>query len=290
MDFETLLRRYKIVFSLFGLGEFDPKARALPSWKTRLAAIFPVFSYSILVIVLCCVAIYFRSVNPLHNSTFNNFFAYSHFSFELMLQFCIIVQTIFFREKLKRVVRLYDSIQKYMWKRANHDVHFNSFENRVHRILLIVFFPGLIVLIWRAVTSIRNFHKPFYIVLLPMYLLTVLVQLHIIVHVELLKFFQNTTTQWLRELTSEFTAKNLHQPKQLFEAQPKNTHSIELQQLKWIHFKLYETSENVNRIFGWSLAAMISRNAVEIACGVYWFFIYNSRKTTSYMALMRKTI
>lgn len=290
MDFDILLRRYKLLFSLYGLGEFDTRARVSPTWESRFMAIFPAVSYLILVIVLCCFAIYFRSVYSAASSTLNNFFAYSHFSFEILLQLCIIVQTIFSREKLKRVVLLYDSIQKYMWKRLNHGIHFKNFENSVNRILLIVLLPGLIVFIWRTVVSIRNFQKPFYIILLPIYLLSVLVQLHIIVHVELLKFLQNTTTQWLHGLTLEFSAKNLHQPMGLLEMQSRNSHLFELQHLKWIHFKLWENSVNFNQIFGWSLAAMISRNAAEIAYGVCWVFFYKSVKTTTYMILIRKAV
>lgn len=285
MDFIALIQRFKILFSLCGLGEFVPRSKVSPTWRTRLIDIFPAIVYMSVVIVLYRFAIHFRILYPDTTATVNNACAYLHVSCEFLLHLTITVQALFHRGHFDQMFRSYDSIQKYMSKRLNHRVDFKIFEKRIFRVILVLSVPCMTLLSWRLIVTLRKPTVQFNLISIALYFLSSVVQLYIVVHVELLKFFVNTTSQWLQAQASEVSASNFRLPNDVLRVE--NQHSAVLH-LKWIHFKLWEISINVNRIFGMSLSAIILRNAVEIAFGVYGFFLYERMKY-SYMTLIRKS-
>lgn len=284
MDFVTLIHRFRILFSLCGLGEFSPRSKVSPTWRTRLSYILPAIVYLFVVIVLYCFAMYFRTFYPDSTATVNNACAYLHVSCEFLLHLTITVQALFHNDHSNQVFRSYESIQKYMLKRLNYRVDFKIFEKRLVCVFFVLSVPCMALLGWRLLVTLREPTAEFNLLSITLYFLSSVVQLYIVVHVELLKFFVDTTSQWLQARASEVSANNFHLPHDVLRIE--NQQSVVLH-LKWIHFKLWEISINFNRIFGMSLSALILRNAVEIAFGVYGFFLYERMKY-SYKTLIRK--
>lgn len=288
MDFFTLVQRFKILFSLCGVEQFGTCVKISPTWKEKFTDNIPAFSYSIFVIVLYYFGVYFRIFYHKSFASINSFFTYAFLTGELLLHISITGHAIICRENLVKLFRTYDSIQKYMAKRVNCNVDFKGFQERLNQLIVIIFVPFLASFLWRIAASTSHISFWFNIIVLIFFSLSSLVQLHIIVHVELLRFFLNATTHWLRTRTSEFSMRNLYHPNDLLQMRTKNGHS-DMLHLKWIHFKLWETSININRIYGWSLAAMIFRNTVDIANGAYWVYLL-ANAGFGYNILMREKI
>lgn len=283
MSFVAFMQRYSILFNLCGIGEFSTHARVSSTLQAKFTENLLAIFHLLIVIVLYYFAIYFRISSPWTFSTFNNVLAYTHISCELLLHLTISGQAIMYRGKFNELARSYDFIHKYMTKRLKFGVHLEGFGRRLNRVIFVLVFPCLVALIWRATMPLLNIRMPFNIIILTFYFMSTIVELHIIAHVELLKFFLNTTRHWLCTRTSEFSAINLYQPN----TQTTNGYRGILH-LKWIHFKLWEITTDINRIFGWSLGAMIIRNGIEIAYGAYWVYFYVGAQ--NYMGLIRKIL
>lgn len=270
MDFVTLVHRFKFFFGLCGVGEFNVQAKASLTWKARLADNLLAISYLLVVIAMYGLVLYGRMVSPVPFTSVNVILALIHVCCEFVLHLTITGQALFYREKMKRLVRTYDKIQRYMLKRMNYSVDFENLGKRFIPMIAVLFIPCLGMLIFRL-TTILTIGLSLSTITVVFYFLSGMVQLHIIVHIELLKFLLNSTLQWLGTRATEVSANGFHQPDDMLRKQ----YSAVLH-LKWIHFKLYELSTKINRIFGWSLTVLILRNAVEIAYGAYWFYLVQS--------------
>lgn len=287
MDFVTFVRRFKFFFSLCGIGEFNIQAKVSRTWKARLTDNLLALLYLLVVIVMYCLAFYGRMVSPVPLTSVNSLLAFIHVCCEFLLHLMIAGQTLFYREKMKRLVRSYEYIQQYMLTRMNYSVGFGNLGKRFILMIAVLFIPCLGMLIWRLIGMLTNGLSCSLIIVI-FYVLSAVAQFHIIVHIELLKFFLHTTSQWVGTRATKVSVKGFQPPSNMLRKQ----YSAMLH-LKWIHFKLYELSTNINHIFGWSLAVMFLRNAVEIAYGSYWFYLVYSfmdDRKYDYTGLIRKKI
>lgn len=277
MDFDSLLRRFGVLFSLFGISPFTT-SETVQKWKTNV--------YLLFIIGLLASAIYFRFYAASYDGTVNSIISYIHIFIELFLHFAIIGQTLVFRERLRKLCCSYDFIQKFMKTRMQHNVDFNVFQRRLYFLIVTVFVPSLTTLILRRALTRTDFLSAFNNIRAFFYLLSSLVQLHIIVHLELLKFFLTLMQQWLLKQATEISATFLYQQRDLLKTHQLNVYN-KILQLKFIHFNLWSLSVNVNRIFGWSLGAIIVRNSIEVAYGAYWVYV-SSIQGASFIVTIRK--
>lgn len=291
MDFETLIRRFNIIFSFCGITPFDAPTRSAHKWKKTFAQLFPAIFYLLTSIALFAAAICYRDQFILIFSK-SNFgivsiaTAFTRLFIELLLQLVFIGQAIIFRERMKKLYHDYDYIQNYMKTRMKHNIDFNVFQRRFFQLTITVFLPHLTTIVLRRVlVDIRFKFVIFLNVFSLFYSLASVVQIYIIVHVELLRFFVMQMTNWLREQVSELSKPSLCARKDLRAHQINGYNKI--LQLKFLHFKLWKLSLDFNRIFGWSLAALILRNSTEIAYGIYWIYL-NSIKGARFKFMLRK--
>lgn len=283
MNFETLIRRFRILFSFFCIIPFSTSKRNLQDRKIY-AETLPAILYLGLSIGLFLFATCYRIQTISHEDIFATIVSNTRIFTEFLLQFIIIGQSLVFRERLKKLCRTYDLIENYMKTRMKHNVDFNLFQSRLYQLTITVFLPHLVAFILRRflMKNISVFINIFAI----FYLLSSLVQMYIIAHVELLKFFLTLMTRWLQNQVSDFSATYSYGRKDLWREQQLHC-SNKIMQLKFIHFKLWESALNFNCIFGWSLAAVIVRNSIEIAYAAYWIYL-NSHKGTRFIAIFRK--
>lgn len=272
MDFEALIRRFRILFSCFGISPFNLFVESVNGRRTKFVDIFPAIFYLVFIIGLIGGVIGYRyqSIAFRRKIAISFVLACIRISSEVLLQLVIIGQAIVFRQRMKILCRTYDSIQKYMKTRMGHNVDFGVFQKKLVILFFTVFFPHLATLIIRrTIVNRSNFYTTFSNILAIFYLLSSLAQFYVAIHIELLRFFLTLMTQWLRKQVKA----SLCEQKDLWKVEQLNNYS-KLLQLKFIHFKLWKLSTNINRIFGWSLAAILLRNSIEIAYGIYWAFFY----------------
>lgn len=288
MDFETLVRRFSILFSFCGVSPFGTTTKRAQKWKIFFAEMFPVILYLGVLIAMLITATCSRYRNVTYYGSVSGMVSYTQFCAEILVQFAFIGQAIVFRENLKKMFRAYDFVQKYMKTRMGHNIEFEAFRNRLYQLIASIFLPHLTTMILRRLLLQKELVSIFNTILALSYFMSSLVQLHLIIHVELLKFFLLLLTKWLRKEASEFSAKSLYAQKDFIKYQQLNGYKKTLQ-LKLIHFKLWELSVNFNRIFGWSLVAIILRNSMEIAYKAYWVFMYSSRMAHFTITLRKYT-
>lgn len=270
MDFETLIRRSRILFSFFGIVPFNPPIKKVRK-LINCADIFPLIFHLVSVIALLSSAVYYRyQFTSNHIATpaslVTSVALYTRTFSDLLLQLSIIGQALVFRERFKKLYRDYDFLQNYMETRMRYIVDFNVFRKILYHTFAVAFAPLIATSVLRGALSLIEQNQVFSIFTIS-YILTSLVQIHIIAHVVLLRFFLTQMTRWLCEQVAEFSAKNL-----LVLPYPNGYNKV--LQLKFLHFKLWELSTNFSRTFGWSLVASIMRNFIEITYGSYWIFYY----------------
>lgn len=278
MGFERLVRRFGILFSFCGVTPFGTTTRRAQKCRIFFTEIFPAILYMAFLIGMLLTATCSRYRNVTYYGTVNGMISYTQFCAEILVQFAFIGQAIVFREKLKKMFRAYDFIQKYMKTRMGHNIEFKAFRNRLYQLIATIFLPHLTTMVLRRLLLQKELVSIFNTILAVSYFMSSLVQLHLIIHVELLKFFLLLLTKWLQNEAREFSAKFLYAQKDFIKIQQLNGYNRILQ-LKLIHFKLWELSVNFNRIFGWSLVAIIMRNSFEIAYKAYWVCMYSFRKS-----------
>lgn len=281
MDFETLIGRFKFIFNFFGLSVFDAHANVLTRWISKISAII----YFLILAGLFPISIYFRYKFSSFAEIIFTIITYMHMSSEILLQFTIIGQALFFSKNFVRLRSLYEFIQKYMRTRIGHSLEFNDFQKRIYCVTVLVMIPHMVTLIMRLTPLRLQFNTVFMYIQIIFYFLSSLVELHIILQVELLQCFLKLTTHWLQTLTPTFSAISLYQRNVMLKIQQTNGYD-EIRHMKLIYFKLWEISTNINRIFGWSLVAIILRNFVEMAYGAYWVYLF-STKNLEYVTLLR---
>lgn len=276
MDFETIVHRFKLIFNFLGLVHFRAIATVpLSTWKTKCGEKLPAIIYLLVLVVLYSFSLYFRFAFTSFNQTVRTMIAYTNVSFELILQFTVIGQALVNHRKLRKLCTAYVFIQKYMRNQMGHRLEFNEFQRRIYQLIILIIVPVIGTLILRKTLITTETILAFNDILLTFYFLSAFAQVHIIVHVELLKFFLALTIQWLQARLSDFSATSLYQRSNLLKTQQLNGYT-EILHLKLIHFKLWEISININQIFGWSLGAIFLRNFIEIACGGYWIYWFCS--------------
>lgn len=281
MDFEALISRSRFLFNFFGLSQFDTRTNVSPKWVPRFAAV----AYFSIIIVLFAISIYARYCCSNYNEIIFSIITYSHISSEVLLQLTIIGQVLFFGHQLKKLCCVYDFIQKYMRTRVGHSIEFGHFQKRIWLLTALVLLPHVTTIILRKALFSIHIGTMFSVIHLIFYFLSTLVKLHVLIQLELLKFFLKHTTHWLQSRTVKFSAsKSFHQNADLVHEMNGYT---EVLHLKLVHFKLWEVSTSVNRIFGWSMGAIIFRNFIEMAYGSYWFYLFSAERMFTYRSLLR---
>lgn len=276
MDFETLVRRFRILFRFCGLIHFSVHPKEAPSWRTKFVQSFPAICYLLIISTMYSFALYFRYGFSNLSQTVRTIIAYTNISCEVVLQFTIVGQSLMNRDKLSKLYRTYQFIQKYLRTHTNSDsIQFNEFRTRIFQLIILVFGPCAITVVLRQNLMTNHTNIPFNNIVLVFYLLSTLVQLHIIIHMELLKFFLTLTKQWLQTRSSTFSTKTLYERRGQLKVQFPNGYT-EILDLKLIHYKLWEVSVYINQIFGWCLGAIFVRNFIELAYGAYWIYLHSS--------------
>lgn len=276
MDFETLERRFRVLFRFCGLTHFSGHFKEASSWRTRFGESFPAICYLLILSSMYSSALYFRYGFSNFGGTVKTIIAYTNISSEVFLQFTIIGQSLMNRDKLTKLYRTYQFIQKYLRTRTDNDsIQFNEFRTQIYQLMILVFGPSLITIVLRQTLLTNHTNVPFNRIVLAFYLLSSLAQMHVIIHMELLKFFLTLTKQWLQTRSSTFSTKTLYEQSNSLKVHFLNGYT-EILHLKLIHYKLWEVSIYLNQIFGWCLGAIFVRNFIEMAYGAYWIYLHSS--------------
>lgn len=282
MNFEALISRPEFLFNFFGLCQFDTRINVSTKWVPRFAAV----AYFLLIIVLFAISIYARYCYSNHNEIIFSIITYSHISSEVWLQLTIIGQVLFFGHQLKKLCCLYDFIQKYMRTRVGHSIEFSRFQKRIWLLTGLVLVPHVTTIILRKALFRIHISTMFNVIHLIFYFLSMLAKLHVLIQLELLTFFLKLTTHWLQSRTVEFSASKLFHQNAVLKMHEMSGYT-EVLHLKLLHFKLWEVSTSVNRIFGWSMGAIIFRNFIEMAYGSYWFYLFSAERMFTYRSMLR---
>lgn len=281
MEFETLISRFRIIFNFFGLIQFNTYSNASQKRVSRFAAIV----FSVILIATFLISIYLRHFYSHFSEIIFSIISYSQLFSELLLQLTIVAQALVFSKKLTRLRYLYDFIQKYMRTRIGYRAEFDGFQNRIYSVAALVLVPHLITLVLQKALLPFEMSSAFNMIHLAFYFVSALVKLHIAIQVELFICFLKLTTHWLRTCTDSFSASKLHGRSTQLEIQRLKGY-MGILHMKLIHFKLWEISNSINQIFGWSVAAIILRNFIEMSYGAYWFYLF-SYLQLQYTSLLR---
>lgn len=272
MDFVSLVHRFSYLYTLFGIYSFNTTTdKKIRTWKISIRDILPPILHLLATITFLAICIFSRHQSSKLDSILHTVVTYTHIASEVVLQLAFVCQALVFRGELRNLCRKYDAIQKYVKTRLDHRIDFGFLRKRMYQLIAIVCVPQMASLISRRVGTKANIFSLFNNMLATFHLLSSLEQIYMIAHIELLYYFLMLPGKWVRQHTVDFSATCLCQWKN---GSLKSSGSMEILHLKWMHYKLWETTMHVNRIFGWSMNMIILRNAIQIAYGSYWVYMY----------------
>lgn len=286
MDFERGVRGVSHVFYLFGL---NPRLTSSASVKRRILDILPTVFFAVVAALACLACIYAQAVLSVFYVIVDSIATYLLIGSECFLNLTVVLQMVYHRENLKNLYCKYVKIQKYLSFRVKQPIRFDEFLNTFTYQTIGIVLPLVLTVCMRV-----NIHTVFKnLVLEPslvvLQLTSALVQLHIIAHVGLLNFLYTFSTKWMNVPKPDVLKMRAGQTCEAArELQKANL--AELRQLKFFHFKIWEISLNINRIFGWSILAIIFRNYFEVfysTITIYWFYMYSSDDELSGGSFMR---
>lgn len=283
MEFE---RGFSYIFYFVGL---QPRVRQSAS-KTRIFDIFPTVVYSIVVVMAVALSFYAQLQLSIFPVVVDTVATYLLICSECVLNFTVIVQMLFYRDNFKNLYRKYVAIQKYISSRVKQPVRFHEFLGTFGCLVATVMMPFVFTVAIRSTIISTGANIMLDAGLMVLQFAASLVHLHTIIHISLLNFFYTCSTKWMNVRVPDVLTMRAHQTcESSKELQRANI--AELRQIKFFHFKLWEISANINRIFGWSIFAIIFRNYFEIfysVLTVYWIHLYSLEDNPGWI-LLRKS-
>lgn len=288
MDFEAITHRFLYPFYIIGMSpcnfrvststssRSDGNAETASSfgmWKTRLFQYLPTFIYLALTVTVCIVCAHEQSRFQHFEETVDAVLTYLLIFSECIVNLTVIGQTICFRRHFRYLCRKYVTFENYIHLRTKRSVQFWKFQNTFCWLAVLLLSSSVITWTVRksihsvvANTSLENG-------LLVSQSVAVVVNLHIIIHVELLDFFYVNVNDWLKSQVQLFTVPRVFDGHNAIVTQT-CTGYTHVRHIKCIHFQLWDISRHINTIFGWSIVAVVIRNWVEVAYSVYWIYLY----------------
>lgn len=282
MDFDTTVQRFKCILNCFGLSQFGTQVNVSPKWTTRFFAV----AYLLVVVSMYVFAIYYRYFYSDPTEVVFSVISYMYISCDLVMQFTVVGQALYFYKSSNRLRCLYNFMQKYMQTRLGYSTRFNHFQKRMCWLTLLVMVPHLALIVLRTMFFRLQLGTVFGVIFMIFHSLASLVKLQLIFHVELFNYFLKLISQWLQSRTSEFTTTGLYQRNLILKMQQMRGYN-DILHMKLLHFKLWEISMIINRIYGWSLAVSVVRNFIEMSFGAYWFYLFYNKANMQFFNLLR---
>lgn len=284
MEFD---RGFSYIFYFVGL---HPRLNRSAS-KSRIFDIFPTVVYSIVVAMAVALSFYAQFQLSIFPVVVDTVATYLLICSECVLNFTVIVQMLLYRSNFKNLYRKYVAIQKYISSRVKQPIRFNEFLSTFGCLVATVLMPFVFTVSIRTTIMSTGANILLDAGLMVLQFAASLVQLHTIIHVSLLNFFYKCSTKWLNVRVPDVLTMHAYQTCESSE-ELQRANIAELRQIKFFHFKLWEISTNINRIFGWSIFAIIFRNYFEIfysVLSIYWMHLYSLKENPGWI-LLRKSI
>lgn len=261
MDFEEIARRFLYPFYVLGFNLINPRTRvACSTLKTTFFDFIPTIFYLVLVIILFAICVIEHI--EVNFGLLDTISFYLFLSFEGLLNIIAIIQAIIYRKKFRKLHRIYVVIDKYLRIRMRRNVEYDKLHGRLCRVIVVLSTAFACVLFTRKIVETSITSQLMENVFLVLNFLSLTVQMHTLVHLEVSFFFLMQSTQWLHSRAARnSTIINTFKQENVF---------LEIRHFKYIHFQLWKISKLINHIFGWSVTLCIFRNLFELALSGYW--------------------
>lgn len=283
MDLDTIVRHFECILNCFGLSQFGTQDNVSPKWTARFFGV----AYLLVVASMYIFGIYYRYHYSLMTEAIFSVISYLYISCDLVLQLTVVGQALYFYKSSNRLRCLYNFMQKYMQTRLGYNIKFNHLQKRMYWLALLVMVPQVALIVLRSMLFRLQLGTVFGVIFMIFHTLASLVKLQLIFHLELFNYFLKQISHWLQTRTSEFTTTGLYQRNVILKMQQMHGYN-EILHMKLLHFKLWEISIIINRIYGWSLAVSVVRNFIEMSFGVYWFYLFYNKAGMNIINLLRK--
>lgn len=288
MNFKAIAHRFLYLFYVAGMSACNPRANSpVETWKTRMIQFVPTCFYLTVIVAIGIITEYAHLRLQIFPDTMDTLVTHILILSECILNFTVVGQTILVRRNYNKLLHIYVELENYMNVRFGCPVRFEKFQRVIYNVTIVLLIPFVVTWMVRKIIGSFAVNVTAENGLLMSQFVAIIVHLHAIVHVKLLNFYFTFATDGLKSKVAPVSATRTNDTFDLTPTQGHNKGFNQLRQLKFIHFKLWEISMIINRIFGWSIAAMIFRNWVEVAYSAYWIYLYSILDHT-YWTLLRK--
>lgn len=276
MDFDAATQVFLRLFYFVGLSTFDPKPI-----KSKCNFVKSIFKYGFCVLFCAIVATiiaaqyyYFYEGDGLTAklSAVARKPGLFHITVDCLLYFSVAFQSICFGGKIKKIYLQMRELNAYASKRLSTKIDFHRLKMRLVQTFLKIFSPVLLSAV--VLKTIRSrvfpaYHDNCQIALVA---LSTMILMQAIFFVEVLNYFMQHSIDWMHGKTKSIKTSGSVEHISNFASKYHNQ-VLEYQHLKCVHYKLWEISVKLSKLFGYNYIFIIFRNWLQSGHNLYGIFI-----------------
>lgn len=272
MDFKKTTQPYLQLFYFTGLSSFyqeriDVKSLKSPRLVRRF--IFNILCISV-VIVISGIQYYLLITQKLkiHHNSFGIFFI----SVDCAIHIMVVILSMRNTEAIMRLYSGFRELDRYMVAKANRTVDYHRFHTRTIFCLACIIVPMVVSRFVSRLIPSKLFTSTSENLQIISNLLYGVVQTQIVFYVVLFNHLIYWFKGWIKHKASSSVCLPIAQNITNVRRRDHNDHAI-FRPLKYVHFKLWELSQSISMVFGWTLLLIIFRNWFTVGYNTYKVFL-----------------
>lgn len=272
MDFKTTTQPYLQLFYFTGLSSFYQERIDLKSLKSpRLVRrfIFNILCISV-VIVISAIQYYLQITRKL--KFYHNSFGIFFITIDCAIHILVVIISMRNTEAIMRLYSGFRELDRYMVAKGNRTVDYHRFHSRTVFSLACIILPMVVTLFVSRLIPSRLFTSTSENLQIISTLLYGVVQTQIVFYVVLFNNLINWFKCWIKHKAGSSFCLPIAQNIINVRRRDHSDHAV-FRPLKYVHFKLWELSQNISMVFGWTLLLIIFRNWFTVGYNMYKVFL-----------------
>lgn len=289
MNYLKNTRFFINLFNMLGLSSCKARSKITDINRVvvvRATEIFSKFAWGgfCLSIALYCMYVENFSGKPVSKSTVEIIIFNLTLSCDSMRAVCILIQCVCYRTKFTEIHNMLQKIESYFFIHLNHRILYQPFRYKftVKCVVLLSVYAqymiGIVTLALRSYVIGIGLHIKL------LQIVTVFTFLHIILYVDALSFHLGQLNVVLKRDVQSQIGRVIGDPSRQFHILGK------LKSLKMAHFHLWLVTQQINRVFGWSLLTMFIYASVDVVFCVTWCYeeLRRERDILTYLSMAKR--
>lgn len=278
MDFEVATKKYLVFFHFTGISLFWPRSNL--SKKQQYCEHIPSYLYTFFVLLLTLLSLYSQWQDDKLTTGMGTptLFILSDALFHLNVG----VQSIRYSQLFANIYRLLRDVCDHKIQKTVSPIDFSSFHWKMFLTFSKIFLPIVINVIAETLITSIVFSELCDTIRIVFQLFCGIFLLKITFYINLMNHLMNSVLNgintvdpdtFVTDKKSLFRRGRLNSLQTIYQIKWHNDGYDNIRSVKYLHFKLWESSRKMSHAFGWTLLFFMLRTWIQVAISLYWLFI-----------------